>query len=271
MGAAAAPAPDWPPFGLSAGASCSPVTCLAPASPPFLLQGDWMCGGTLQRHWSPAAHPTASDLVRQVCWGPACHWAATGAVRQAEGRTSEAGAAAAPLIALCTEGGRRMRRQVRAAAYRRARRERKGRALTGREEPRAAAQPGRTRAASRAGQVGEGAALAEGELVMPLRPHMGTWRSLAVWRARDLLRLPPDALPARGPAVLPASACGPHACGAIGSNGPNVYLYMSSECFSAPRNGRSKACFSQLGLLRQRVCQASKHSWHSCHMLVTYV
>jgi len=54
----------------------------------------------------------------------------------------------------------------------------------------------------RAGQVGEGAALAEGELVMPLRPHMGTWRSLAVWRARDLLRLPPDALPSRGPAVL---------------------------------------------------------------------
>jgi len=149
--------------------------------------------------------------------------------------------------------------------------ERKGRALTGRAEPPSAAWPRRTRARLRAGQVGEGAALAEGELVMPLRPHMGTWRSLAVWRARDLLRLPPDALPSRGPAVLPASACGPHACGAIGSNGPNVYLYMSSECFSAPRNGRSKACFSQLGLLRQRVCQASKHSWHSCHMLVTYV
>ncbi|KAK9836271.1 hypothetical protein WJX81_001311 [Elliptochloris bilobata] len=43
--------------------------------------------------------------------------------------------------------------------------------------------------------VGEGAALAEGDLVMPLRPNMGTWRSLAVWKARNLLRLPPDALP----------------------------------------------------------------------------
>ncbi len=48
-------------------------------------------------------------------------------------------------------------------------------------------------------QVGEGAALAEGDLVAPLRANMGTWRTLAVWKARDLLRLPPDALPVRGP------------------------------------------------------------------------
>jgi hypothetical protein len=66
-------------------------------------------------------------------------------------------------------------------------------------EPCALTQRGWKRITSRARQVGEGAALAEGELVMPLRPHMGTWRSLAVWRARDLLRLPPDALPARAP------------------------------------------------------------------------
>ena len=46
-------------------------------------------------------------------------------------------------------------------------------------------------------QVGEGAALAEGDQVMPLRANMGTWRSLAVWRARDLIRMPPDALPVR--------------------------------------------------------------------------
>ncbi len=44
-------------------------------------------------------------------------------------------------------------------------------------------------------QVGEGAALAEGDQVMPLRADMGTWRSLAVCGARDLIRMPPDALP----------------------------------------------------------------------------
>lgn len=47
--------------------------------------------------------------------------------------------------------------------------------------------------------MGEGAALAEGDLVVPLRANMGTWRTLAVWKARDLLRLPPDVLPVRGP------------------------------------------------------------------------
>lgn len=46
-------------------------------------------------------------------------------------------------------------------------------------------------------QVGEGAALAEGDQVLPVRANMGTWRSLAVWRARDLICMPPDALPVR--------------------------------------------------------------------------
>lgn len=52
-------------------------------------------------------------------------------------------------------------------------------------------------------QVGEGAALAEGDQVMPLRADMGTWRSLAVWRARDLIRMPPDALPVHARPTLP--------------------------------------------------------------------
>ena len=44
-------------------------------------------------------------------------------------------------------------------------------------------------------QVGEGVkGFKEGDWVIPFRPHMGTWRSLAVWKAADLLRLPSNIL-----------------------------------------------------------------------------
>jgi hypothetical protein len=37
--------------------------------------------------------------------------------------------------------------------------------------------------------------LSEGQLVLPLRPFLGTWRSALVARERDLLHLAPDVMP----------------------------------------------------------------------------
>ncbi len=45
-------------------------------------------------------------------------------------------------------------------------------------------------------------ALVEGDWVVPLTPHAGTWRSLAALRERDLLRLPADVMPVEQAAVL---------------------------------------------------------------------
>lgn len=40
-------------------------------------------------------------------------------------------------------------------------------------------------------QVGPGVShLEAGDVVLPMAPLMGTWRSIAVWPARDLLRVP---------------------------------------------------------------------------------
>ena len=40
-------------------------------------------------------------------------------------------------------------------------------------------------------QVGDGVRdLAEGDVVIPSKPHFGTWRTLAVCQARDVLKLP---------------------------------------------------------------------------------
>jgi trans-2-enoyl-CoA reductase len=45
-------------------------------------------------------------------------------------------------------------------------------------------------------QVGPGVkSLAEGQLVLPLRPFLGTWRGALVARERDLLPVPQDAMP----------------------------------------------------------------------------
>lgn len=35
----------------------------------------------------------------------------------------------------------------------------------------------------------------------------GVWRTLVVWKARNLLRLTPDALPVHGPLVIAARMC----------------------------------------------------------------
>lgn len=37
--------------------------------------------------------------------------------------------------------------------------------------------------------------LSEGQLVLPLRPFLGTWRAALVARERDLLGLAPDVMP----------------------------------------------------------------------------
>jgi hypothetical protein len=45
-------------------------------------------------------------------------------------------------------------------------------------------------------QVGPGVkSLAEGQLVLPLRPFLGTWRGALVARERELLQLPQDVMP----------------------------------------------------------------------------
>lgn len=44
-------------------------------------------------------------------------------------------------------------------------------------------------------QVGEGVkGLHENDWVIPFKPHMGTWRSLAVWKAANLLKVPTEVL-----------------------------------------------------------------------------
>lgn len=51
-------------------------------------------------------------------------------------------------------------------------------------------------------QVGDGVkGLAEGDWVVPAKVHMGTWRSAAVWKGADLLRLPEGCLPVHYAAV----------------------------------------------------------------------
>ena len=44
--------------------------------------------------------------------------------------------------------------------------------------------------------------LVEGDWVVPSKPFMGTWRSLAVWKEKDCLRLPPNCLPIEYAALL---------------------------------------------------------------------
>ena len=42
----------------------------------------------------------------------------------------------------------------------------------------------------------------EGDWVVPGVTHLGSWRSLAVWKEADLLQLPPDSLPLEHAAVM---------------------------------------------------------------------
>lgn len=44
--------------------------------------------------------------------------------------------------------------------------------------------------------------LNEGDWVVPHKPGLGTWRSLAVWRERDVLKLPPDLMPVEYAAMM---------------------------------------------------------------------
>lgn len=52
-------------------------------------------------------------------------------------------------------------------------------------------------------KVGPGIkSLVEGDWVVPIAPHAGTWRSLAAMREKDLLRLQPDVMPVEQAALL---------------------------------------------------------------------
>lgn len=52
-------------------------------------------------------------------------------------------------------------------------------------------------------KVGPGCkSLVEGDWVVPLTPHCGTWRSLASLKERDLLKLPVDCMPLEQAAVF---------------------------------------------------------------------
>ena len=51
-------------------------------------------------------------------------------------------------------------------------------------------------------QVAEGVRnLREGDWVIPMQTHMGTWRSLAVWKESDVLKFPKEGLPLEYAAV----------------------------------------------------------------------
>ena len=43
--------------------------------------------------------------------------------------------------------------------------------------------------------------LREGDWVIPLQTHMGTWRSLAIWKEPEVMKFPKDALPMEYAAV----------------------------------------------------------------------
>lgn len=52
-------------------------------------------------------------------------------------------------------------------------------------------------------KVGDGVkSLNEGDWVMPYNPNMGTWRSLAVWKEKDLIKLPTDIVPMEYAAMM---------------------------------------------------------------------
>ena len=52
-------------------------------------------------------------------------------------------------------------------------------------------------------KVGAGVkSLNEGDWVIPYKPNMGTWRSLAVWKEKDLVKLPTDIVPMEYAAMM---------------------------------------------------------------------
>ena len=52
-------------------------------------------------------------------------------------------------------------------------------------------------------QIGEGVkGVGEGDWVVPATTHLGTWRSQAVWKEADLLKIPADILPIEYAAVV---------------------------------------------------------------------
>ena len=52
-------------------------------------------------------------------------------------------------------------------------------------------------------KVGPGVkSLLEGDWVIPMTPHAGTWRSLAAWHEKDLLRLSPEIMPMEQAALI---------------------------------------------------------------------
>ena len=46
--------------------------------------------------------------------------------------------------------------------------------------------------------------LSENDWVLPNKPSMGTWRSLATWREKDVLKMPTDLMPIEYAAMLRA-------------------------------------------------------------------
>ena len=59
------------------------------------------------------------------------------------------------------------------------------------------------RASWHCAEVGAGVkALAEGDWVVPFKPGMGTWRSLAVWKEKDLMKMPADMMPMEYAAMM---------------------------------------------------------------------
>jgi trans-2-enoyl-CoA reductase len=52
-------------------------------------------------------------------------------------------------------------------------------------------------------KVGAGVtSLNEGDWVMPYKPNMGTWRSLAIWKEKDLIKIPVDIVPMEYAAMM---------------------------------------------------------------------
>jgi trans-2-enoyl-CoA reductase len=50
--------------------------------------------------------------------------------------------------------------------------------------------------------------VSEDDWVLPYKPGMGTWRALAVWREKDVIKLPKDIMPIQFAAMTRACPAG---------------------------------------------------------------
>ena len=82
----------------------------------------------------------------------------------------------------------------------------------------------------------------EGEWVVPLKSHMGTWQSLAVAKAADLVVIPKECMPAEYAALseqLCLAFCLLEQCGKLKVGHFAAYL---------PPHGRPSACLASFSL-----------------------